>query len=220
MNKKLALISVLLFPIIISGVYTIYKLPYSSLCHSKETKQESVRSQAVFSPDGKSIAFTEYNETYRDPVGICTFPHGGTRLRISQELKLFKIDLSTNNIQQISSFRSNSLTDSAYLYNAGSFGTFAWNDNYIYTFIAEGMKKIDNQYTTPIMYLKTDTTTGKTSEIDSIAGKGIAEAEYTSEGYKDSISPNSTDERLKFDFAENKIHLVSKDGQEIKVLAE
>jgi len=61
-----------------------------SVCHSFEIRQEEHVSEPVFLTKTE-VAFMKFFTTYREPVGICTFPNGGTRLVVKKQIQLYKV---------------------------------------------------------------------------------------------------------------------------------
>ena len=119
--------------LIIISWFSLDLFNHSGLCHSKDITTIKTFGRPTFSPDGKEIAFLGYKGLFRQPVGICTFPDGGTPLTVSQKVSIFTMDIESGKINKVSSFdkfKSNVVDYMDSSYPAGV--TFAWVDGSIY----------------------------------------------------------------------------------------
>lgn len=75
------------------GLLTVWFWTGLPFCHSQQHWGRMTPASPIFSPDGTRVAFLGFVYVIRPPVGICTFPDGGTPLKIRQEMQVYVVPL-------------------------------------------------------------------------------------------------------------------------------
>jgi hypothetical protein len=87
---NLSIKKLIAFVIVVGSFFFIDRLNFSflSICHSNYVDEQVFVSEPTFISSGE-IAFAKFFIQYRKPVGICTFPDGGTRLIVNKQIQLY-----------------------------------------------------------------------------------------------------------------------------------
>ena len=75
----------------VAGLLSFF--PRLPICHALQKEGGMTPASPIFSPDGKKIAFLGYVLIKRPPVGICTFPDGGSPLITRNEIQVYETDM-------------------------------------------------------------------------------------------------------------------------------
>jgi hypothetical protein len=63
-------------------------------CHSPNLVERKYISQPSFASDNQHVVFGVFHDSYREAIGICAFPDGGTNRIVSQKITIYTISLS------------------------------------------------------------------------------------------------------------------------------
>ena len=89
-----------------SQFYKIFIVTVSLLagCTYGPVQERSVITNGWFSTDSSTLYVAISKSSYREPTGLSTFPNGGSSLLLSQELRVFQLDLTKGLITLVQTY--------------------------------------------------------------------------------------------------------------------
>jgi len=113
----------------VAGLLSFF--PQLPICHALQKEGGMMPASPIFSPDGEKIAFLGYVSIKRPPVGICTFPDGGSPLITRNEIQVYEADTqksAPNLLVEIPIYSQYELSTDAY-------GMLGWENNNIFLWV-------------------------------------------------------------------------------------